>query len=484
MHLDETFQEVQEKSSRGIKWVGIAELFIRIVQFGTSIALARLLFPQDFGLMSIVLVFLQMAYVIFDFGFSSALIQKKTITRQHMTTTFSTYLVSAFLFTILIVLLARRIADFFGHPVLAGMLKTLTVIFFLYSLSALPKIQLMRELKFKQLSRFQIISVAVYSLTAIYFAWKGYGAWCFVFGSLAEQLTITALLFWYTRWRPGIQWQWPIFKELLNFGGNVLGTRIVGYLNANAPYFIIGKILGATLLGFYSLAYQLIDYPVQRITKNVLKVMFPAFSRLQDDPVHYRQLYLRTLYYTTLVTFPIFAGLVLIAPEFVRFVYGHKWEAAIVPLKILAVVGLTRSLWTTASVVFLSRGKPHIEFRINLGFALVLVPALLLATRFSIKGVALALATVLLAFYGIALINAMRIVDITPGDVWNALRIPVQGIVGFTVLGFILKHFLIHRWTDAAILAFLIGISMITYGLLVYRSDRQIVSKLIRFIGQ
>lgn len=484
MHLDETFQDVQQKSSRSIKWVGIAELFIRIVQFGTSIALARLLFPQDFGLMSIVLVFLQMAYVLFDFGFSSALIQKKTITRQHITTTFSTYLVSAFVFTLLIVLLSRRIADFFGHPILAGMLKTLTVIFFLYSLSALPKIQLMRELKFKQLSRFQMISIVVYSLTAIYFAWQGYGAWCFVFGSLAEQLTITGLLFWYTRWRPGLQWQWSIFKELFNFGGNVLGTRIVGYLNANAPYFIIGKILGATLLGFYSLAYQLIDYPVQRITKNVLKVMFPAFSRLQDDQVHYRQLYLQTLYYTTLVTFPIFAGLVLIAPEFVRFVYGHKWHAAIVPLKILAVVGLARSLWTTASVVFLSRGKPHIEFRINLGFALVLIPALLLATRFGIEGVALALAAVLLTFYGIALIHAMRIAGITIGDVWKALRIPVQGIVGFILLGFFLKSFLARHWTDGAVLAFLIGVSIITYGLLVYRSDRQIVTKFFRFLGQ
>ncbi len=342
----------------------------------------------------------------------------------------------------------------------------------------------MRELKFKQLSSFQILSVGVYSGTAIFFAWKGYGAWCFVYGSLAEQLSITVLLYWYTRWTPGVNFQWQTFKELLGFGGNVLGTRIVGYLNANAPYFIIGKVLGAALLGYYSLAYQLIDYPVQRITKNVLKVMFPAFSRLQDDADHYRRLYLRTLYYTTLVTFPIFAGLVLIAPEFVHFVYGSKWEAAVVPLKILALVGLTRSLWTTASVVFLSRGKPHIEFRINLVFSLVLIPVLYLSTRFGIEGVALGLAIVLFCFYLFALAGAINIVGIRLTDFWRALRIPVGGILGFLIPGFLMKYFWLYRLAESSALFILVGFSVVAYAMLVYWRDRQIVTQLIRFIGQ
>ncbi|MCD4693547.1 MAG: oligosaccharide flippase family protein, partial [Calditrichales bacterium] len=127
------YQDIKYKSSKGIKWLGIAELFIRLFQFSATIILARLLMPQDFGVISIALIFTQLAYVLFDFGFSSALIQKKDITEKHYSTIFFVYLASAFVFTLIVFMGSPLAAAYFKQEILKGILNTLTLIFFFYA---------------------------------------------------------------------------------------------------------------------------------------------------------------------------------------------------------------------------------------------------------------------------------------------------------------------------------------------------------------
>ena len=483
MSKPSSVEQVRADSSRGIKWVGIAEVFIRGTQFLTTVVLARILMPADFGVIGIALLFTQLSFVLFDFGMSSALVQKKDVEPRHYATVFLVYVALSALFSVVVVLGSGWVAAWFDQPVLEGMLDVLVVLFVFHSLNAIPTVELMRELRFKRLSSFQTAGVFAYGVAAVGAALLNAGVWSFVYGAIAEQAVMTVLLYANTRWRPTFRFDRDAFRELFRYGGNVLATRVVGYMNANAPYLFIGRILGATQLGYYSIAYQLVEFPVQRISKNVLRVMFPAFSKLQDDMPGYRELYQQTLYYLALLTVPIFTGMALVAPDFVRVVYGEKWAPAIVPLQLLAMVGFCRSMWATASVVYLSKGFPQTELRISAGYTLFLVPALFVAAPHGVAAVAVVLAVVLLVFYLVALVRALKIIDLRLVDLWRTLRIPFSGALLMAAATLGLRWGLLGGAGHLAGLVTAIAAGVLVYAGLVLWADRGILKKAIQFLG-
>ncbi len=477
------FQDIQSKSTKGIKWQGIAEIFIRIFQLLTTIILARLLVPEDFGLISVALIFTQFAYVIFDFGFSTALVQKKEVKDEHYSTTFVAYLAAAFVFTQLVILGSPWIARFFSQPVLQNLLNTLTVVFFLYAFGAIPRIMLIKSMRFKRFGLLQIISVFSYGMVTIILAWQGAGVWSFVAGIICEQFILTVLLYIFAGWRVRFIFRLWALKEIIGFGGNVLGTRIVGYFNANAANFMIGRLLGAIPLGFYAIAYQLVEIPVQRVSKTVLRVVFPALSKLQDNTAEFVTLYKQTVYHLALIIFPVFAGIFLIAPQFIRILYGDQWLPAIVPLQILTAVGLFRAIWVTTSMIFLARGYPQVEFRINMLYFIFLIPSIFFASRYGIDGVAAAIAIVLFIFLVIAQSQSLRLINIRYGEFIKVFFIPVSGIAGFVSVSLTLKFFILKYTSDFLQLVAVVLISIPIYALIVFKQDRAIFTKISKFFS-
>ncbi len=479
----ESYQDIQDKSSKGIKWVGIAELFIRFFQYGTTIVLARILSPEDFGVIGIALIFTQLAYVLFDFGFSSALIQKKDIREEHYSTTFLIYIASAASYVVLVLLLAPTIAAFFELPILEPILQTLTILFVFYALNAMPRIRLQKEMRFKRFGSLQIISVFFYGVVTISCALLGYGLWSFVYGILAEQFILTLLLNIFAWWKPHFKFDKTAFKELMHFGSNVLGTRVVGYLNANAPNFIIGKVLGPTALGYYSIAYQLVEFPVQRISKNVLRVMFPAFSKLQDNLDDYKDLYKTTVYHLLLILMPVFVGLILIAPFLVELLYGEKWLPAIVPLQLLSAAGFFRSVWATTSVVFLSKGVPKIELKINLSFSLILIPVLIFSATFGLVEIAASVSVVTWFFLFVAQHKAIKLIQMRWIGLFRVYLLPAVGVISFTAIIIVFNQIGLTGFSILSQLVVTVLTSIVVYILLVLKFDKNILKKLIKFIG-
>ncbi|MGD9900571.1 MAG: lipopolysaccharide biosynthesis protein [Calditrichaceae bacterium] len=482
MEITENYKDIEKKSAKGIKWVGIAELFIRLFQFGTTIILARILQPEDFGIIGIVLIFTQLIYVLFDFGFSTALIQKKHTDDDHFSTTFVVNMISAGIFAVLVLLSSAAISEYFRMIQLNAILKVLTIVFFFYGINAIPVVRLMKDMRFRLLSALQMVAVLGYALVTVSFVAQGAGVWSFVYGIIAEQVILTLLLLIFAWWKIRIRFNFKIFKELFSFGGNVFGMRVAAYVNANSPGFIIGKVLGAAQLGFYSIAYQLIEFPVQRIAKNVLKVMFPAFSKLQDDPDNYKILYKKTLYHLMLLTFPIFAGLAVIAPQFIRLVYGEKWIIAILPLQILTFAGLIRTLWVLNSAIFLSKGRPDIELKINLVYFAFLIPSVIIVSPSGIVNVALTVSGVMFIFWIIALFKALGLIQMKPGEIMYVFSVPMLGVVSFVLFDLFIKYRFLRDASDLFQLLVTIVVSIIIYVLIVLKFDRDILRKIMKFV--
>lgn len=475
--------DIRQKSSKGIKWQTFSEILIRLFQLLTTIILARLLMPEDFGLITIALIFSQLAFVIFDFGFSAALIQKKETTRIHFTTTFVVYLALAFLFTTLVLLIAPFASVFFKEPLLKRILFLLSSVFILYAFSAIPTIRLTREMRFKRLSSLQLLAALAYGATAILLAWSGRGVWSFVYAVIAERFILMLLLFVFAPWKPGLRFDGKIFRELLGFGGNVMGSRFSSYINNNTPSFIIGKFLGAVQLGYFSVAYQLVEFPVQRISKNILRVLFPAFSQLQDDFGQFRELFLQTVYYLSLVIFPVFGGMLLIAPQFLHLFYGAKWNAAILPLQILTAVGFLRSFWVLSSIIFLSRGKPKIEFQINLLYMLLLIPGVYFAARMNLQAVAVFMAAGMLFILVIGQMKAFRLIELKYSSFISSLKIPALGTGAFLLLNSALYFLGLKNSSDIIQLIVFVPSAVVVYGLIVFYLDRNILKKIKSFLG-
>ena len=482
MNKNETIEDIKQKSGRGVKWVGGIEILIRFIQFASTVVLARLLLPEDFGLISLVFIFTQFSYVVFDFGFGSALIQKKNVLEIHFYSVFWAYLVLAILFALFVISFAGRIAFYFGQPPMADILRVLSAIFFLYAFNTIPHVRLIRDMHFKAITLSQLIAALGYAVTAIGLALTGYGVWSFVFGSLGEQIILTLLFYRASRWTPRLYFDKSKLKELFGFGKNVLATRFLAYFNLNAPQFSVGKILGSAQVGFYSLAFQLVEIPVQRISKNVLRVMFPAFSKIQDQPRDYLRLYRQTVYYLAVLVFPFFAGLYVIAPSFVQLFYGSKWQVAVVPLQILTIVGLSRSLWMMNSLVFLSKGKPRVETLLNLGYALLLVPLLFLITPLGLEKVTLLMAGMSFSLFIAGQLIVARIIEVKYSALLRLYRIPVLGIVGFLFVIKAIDVYFIAEYPAFIKILLYILIAVPLYFIILFIQDRQIGKKIKSFL--
>ncbi len=482
-HAD-SVSEIRRKSARGIKWQVSTEILSRIVQLGITFVLARLLQPSDFGLIGMALIFTQLAFVLFDLGLSSALIQKKKLEARHYQVANAVYGGTAFLFYALVFLFSEEIAFFFHQPALGAILRFLGLIFFLFGFRATPNVQLTRAMRFKAIGLARLISIFTYGVVAVTLAKLGFGVWSFVYGMIAQEaiLTVLTVILAGKWWMP--VWDTVTFKELTSFGSQVLGSRIMGYLNINLPNILIGRWIGSTALGFYSVGYQLVDFPVQRISKNILRVMFPAFSKLQDRIPQYQQLYKDTVSGLMLVVFPIFAGIALVAPEFVHVFYGPKWRPLIPVLQILTVVGLMRSIWVMTSVVFLSKGKPKWELLINAIYFVALGAMLAFVYAHGLLAVVMTIAALIFVFTTVAVGVSARLIRLGWREWLAMLRTPLLASLGFSLVLMEVRRWNFVQTAPWLRLTFLVLLGIVVYWGEIYLFDRKALLRLKNIFGK
>lgn len=483
IHKD-SFSDIRQKSARGIKWQISTEILARLIQLIITFVLARLLLPSDFGLIGMAFIFTQLAFVLFDLGLSSALIQKKDVQKIHFQTVNSVFTATALFFYITVYFLAPWIGMFFHQPQLVKVLRWLGIVFFFYGLRATPTVQLTRAMRFKALGLIRLFSVFVYGGIAVGLAWQKFGVWSFVFGIIGQEATLTLLMIFIVGKLILPHWDSEKLKELTGFGSQVLGSRIMGYLNVNLPNIIIGRWMGPSMLGYYSVGYQLVDFPVQRISKNILRVMFPAFSRLQDDRPKYQQLYRDTVTGLLLVVFPVFAGMALVAPEFVSLFYGAKWRMLIPVLQILTIVGLARSVWVMASVIFLSKGKPKWELLINVVYFVVLSAALLVVYSHGLLTVVTTISFLIFIFVIIAVVISSRLIRLPLADWMRMIKTPAIGTLSLSGTLLFLRFAGINNWPTLVRFILLIAIGSVVYLGTVYLSDRQALRRFKAIVGK
>jgi O-antigen/teichoic acid export membrane protein len=347
----------------GIGWKMASQVIVQIARIVLALLLARLLSPNDFGLAGMALIASSYVVVFSDLALGAAVIQRKHLSETDLSTAFWISVSSGVVFAVLGVAVAGPVARFFGEPEVEGLFMVMSLSFAITSLGATHRALLTREMDFRALELRMIAATIVGGIIGVVAAALGAGPWAIIAQYMAWAVISTAFMWFVVPWRPQLVASLASARVLSRFGLNVLGNRLLYVSDEAATNALIGRFLGAGPLGIYTVAMNVVLIPLSRLAIPLAEVLFPAFSRIQDDRRRIREVWLAGLPYVVAVAAPALVGLAVVAPDFVSVVLGDRWSAAVPVVQILALVGIMRCIQGWNSSIVLAVDRADILFK-------------------------------------------------------------------------------------------------------------------------
>jgi O-antigen/teichoic acid export membrane protein len=470
--------QLRQRTLAGLGWSGATQILGLVFQFAFSVVLARLLGPAEFGLMAMILVFTGFASILADLGLGAFIIQKPLVTDAHLNSAFWLSVAVGGFLTILFGIVAPLVASFYDQPQLRVLTVVVAFNFLLGSLSVVQSALLSKSIDFRTRFWIESVSTIVSGIAALVLALSDAGVWSLVGQLLVLTTARTLMMWWRSPWRPARAFEPAAAWELLRFGRHLLASNAVIYWENNLDKVVIGRVIGDASLGIYNLSERLIRIPSTNVTGFAGAVMFPALSAMHGDADSVKRVYLLSNRLIALVTFPMMAGLGVLAEPVILFLLGDKWRSAIGIVQLLCMAGMAQSVYTTASWIYMSRGRPDIGLRLSIYALLARVAGVLVGVHWGILGIAWAY---VLGVYGFCLYPAwaaagrligLRFVEILRNVggpffcatcmavvIWGVdrwvlfdqalwLRIMVDVITGIFVYAFLIHAFRLKAWDD------------------------------------
>ncbi len=441
-------------------WSVIEVVVKRALDFIVKLILARLLFPEDFGVIGMATVFTTFIQVLNDAGMGPAIIQKKDLTEKHLNTVFWTNIGwSVLLYLVLSFIVAPLAADFYEQPVLATIMPVLSISILTNALNTVHFSQLRRDLNFKRIAFIRNASSFIAGVIAICMAFLDFGVWALVANSVIAYVITVPLFYKATRWKPSRQWDKKILKEILSFGIFITGSKVIMNLVGNADYLLIGKWAGSVALGAYTLAFMMTNLVSGQVTSMLDTVMFPFYSSIQDDFEKLRKYYLKLVGYYTLILYPIMLTLFLFAKELVPLFFGDKWDETILPLQILSLAVMVSVLTTGYNLLFRSTGNPKYEFKIQRITSLgIYLPCLSIGVYFyGIIGAAMGILVSNIISFFIHQYVLKKHFRINTGDIFRQTYKTIALCLILVAVVFILRYYKMNEYFILGIYTFLLG---------------------------
>lgn len=372
----------------GAMWASVQRFGTMIISFVANMILARLLTPEDFGTVGMLLFFLAISSTFIDSGFGSALIQKANLTEKDNSTVFYINIVMSGFLYIILYILAPFIAEFYSISELTILLRIEGLVLFFNAFGLVQTTLLRKQLNFKQLSNCNLLGNSIGAVIGIFCAYIGLGVWSLVARLLVSSLMITVLLWIKSNWYPKERFCYNSFRELFSFGGFMLLSSLTLTITNNLQTIIIGKTFNANALGNYTQANTLRSYMSDSFSSVVGQVIYPDFANHQNEDLFIRERLLLGVDVLSYITGAIMACCVLVAEPLITILYGTKWIFAIPYFKILCVGGIALSVQDINYHLIAAKGKSKQLFIINcLKTAIYLLMLLGSALTFDVTGV-------------------------------------------------------------------------------------------------
>lgn len=412
---------LRQKVVSSMLWVGGTRLIARSFDQVFTIVLARLLLPADFGIIAMASVFTRVFNLLTHMGLGQAIVQRREVDDEYLSTAFWANFASGLTLSAVGLVLSGLIARFYAQPLVGPVFAVLALRFAFGGASAAQSALLSRQMRFALVESRNLTSQALGGVVGVGLAVAGGGVWSLVAQVLTADVARTIMLWRAATWRPRRVFVWAKFKEMWAFGSRMLGSQFFNYVVKYSDNLLIGRTLGAALLGYYAFAYALFLTPIVEIALTVNRVTLSAFSRLQDDSGRLRQGFLMTTVYVAFFAGPALVGLSLVSSDLVAVVFSAKWLPAVPVLRILLVGALFQSQSVIFNSAFTAVGRVDLFLRWTIVSAVVYVPAFVIGLRWGIIGVAAGYTVVTIVLVPVQLLLVQRILNFRMRDYVGAI---------------------------------------------------------------
>lgn len=386
--------DIARKSFTGFAFTFFIQALKFLVTISATAALARLLTPDDFGLIALALSVTGVAYIFTDLGLSVALVQRPRVTLEEVNCLFWLTTTIGFLTALAVSLAGPVLATYLNDSRLTWVIPAIALTFLFGALGSLHQALLRRRMRFGVIGSIELFSGASGYLLAIGLARFGCRYWALVFAQVATFALISLFSWIMCPWRPQrIAWA-PSTRTMLRFGGQLTASNLLSYLCRNLDNILIGRFCGATSLGLYSRAYQLLLLPIWQINIPMLGVMTPALSRLQADRRQFKQLYLKAIASIVTLGMPLVVFMFVRAEPIILIALGKRWVGSVLLFRLLAPAAFVDTFNIAAGLIFNPLGQTGRQLRLSVVSAFAILLAICVGIRWGAPGVAIGLSVV------------------------------------------------------------------------------------------
>lgn len=477
--------DLKRAAARGVAWKISVEVITQITRLALLLVLARLLTPSEFGVASIVMAFVIFVPLFADLGLGASLIQAPTLTEVDRSTVFWTSLPLGLGFMCLGIALSWPLASIYDDPSLQPMFAAFSVCFLLASLTSVPSALLIRAMHFRALGIRVIAGTLFGASIAIALAFGGFGAWAIVGGEIANRAMSLVTIWLQSRWRPKRTFSRRKLREQFAYGGTLFGGYLLLQFSQTVQALMVGRLLGATALGRLTVSQTLVYLPFNRIAGPIQEVMFPTFSRMQDEPTRILGALNRVNQVIAAIAFPSLAGLAILAPEFTAVVLGSRWAGTEDVIRVLALAGMVLALQRVNFSVLSARGYSRLVMWVGAGAVASTAAAILVAYPFGLVATVAALGVQMLALQAVIMCLTARAVDARFRDLAFPLaRIAAAtGVMAVAVIAVVGALREIGFGNAGTLLAGIVAGSAVFVPLLL-RLEPELISEVRGFLGQ
>lgn len=393
-------------------------------QFVTLLVVARILGPSEMGLFGMAAVVSNFLLQFKDLGLGAALIHHGEDDETTLSSAFWALCALGFIAAGALIALSFPAALYFKEPQLIEVLAGLALSFVFTGPGIVPQSSLERALQFRRVAAVEVLAVSIGSAVGISMAIAGAGVMSLVGQTVIASAATSIGMLLARTWLPRPRLSWRSLRHLATFGLDVSGFTMVNYWVRNADNMLIGRVLGPTALGAYSLAYRMMLWPVQNLSNVVGRLAFPALVQLRGEPSRLSRAYLEIIRLIAAIVFPVMAIAGAIAGPLVHGVLGSGWSAVVFPFAVLAPVGMLQSVGTTVGQLFQATGNTRTQLWWAVGTAPIYIGSFLAGMRWGINGVALAYATVTVVLFAPGMWLAGRCIGLGVGRILGNLAMP------------------------------------------------------------
>lgn len=476
---------LKKQALSSVKWTFLEQFGTQIITFIVSIFLARLLSPEEFGLIATLSVFIGIGNILLNGGMSSSLIRTKEINEEDYSTIFYFNLVISILVYAIIYLASPYIAKFYNQDILIPLIKFLSLIIIINAFGIIQQTRLTRMMDFKTQTIVAIPSLVIGGIVGVSMAYLNYGVWSLVAYSVIKTFINTMQLWMYSGWKPSFTFNKEKFIHHISFGYKLTLSGILDTVFTNIYNVIIGRFFPIIQLGYYHRANTLQMYPAGIISSILGKVTYPLFSQIQDDDIKLKSIYKRILQMNIFITAPILMTAGVLAEPLFMFLFSEKWIEAVPYFQILLIIGIMYPIHSFNLNILTVKGRSDLFLKLELIKKIMIIVVIISSFKFGILG--LLYGKVFTTFVGF-FINTSYSGKFINYKAWDQIKdlTLIVALSLFTALVVLMLDILISQFTSYSLIRLIFGgiMGMMTYVTLSYFFKIESLNELIQIISE